>query len=68
MQVTNTAFNVFVERPVCGQKLTVSSFLHSHYGFYDSNENVVEMRNQEVSCKLAYVFIYLTLRVNYASL
>ena len=32
--------------------LTVSSFLHSHFGFYDSNEDVVEMRNQTVGAKL----------------
>lgn len=24
--------------------------LHSHFGFYDSSEKVVEMRNQDVSC------------------
>lgn len=31
-------------------------FYCSHFGFYDSNENVVEMRNQEVRHKLICIF------------
>lgn len=41
------------------QELIGSSFLHSHFGFYDTNEDVVEMRNQEVSDQFYKQFKFL---------